>query len=389
MKPIWKAIIVIFVVIPSISFAQQPKTDTTRKAGNGTAQFNNQNYNIDRDYSAPEKPAPPNTNGVQLSAEAQAAGAKNDFGPAINELTAAIAAMPNNVSALTNRANFYYKSRQADKALADAKAALLFNNKNYNAVFIAGSALIMMRQPELAIKYFDTALMLKPNWLQALQYRGKLLVQIGRNAEAITDLTKVIEMEPKNPMNFLLRARAYYRKYLINESLMDYITVTNMAPPESKIFQVAKKEFQLPLLEYEERKAAVKGAGQKAAAEVNSGRKIKAAYFEKLHPLNDQAITLAINVNVAQQSGYDSQLKTAKNAFFANLNQQQELNNYTKKELTKIGSPDDKDMLALIDSFTEKNNKMIALVGNLKVAYVERSAPTYYYQEWVDYDEWY
>ena len=388
MKLFRKVIIAIFVIAPAVCFAQKPKTDTTKKGGSESSQFNSQNYNIDRDYnSEPAKPAAPAT-GFKLSAEAQAAGVKNDFGPAISELSVFINASPNNVSALTNRANLYLKTRQADKALADAKAALLVNNKNYNAVFIAGSALILMRQPDLAIKYFDTALILKPDWLQALQYRGKLLVETRRNAEAIADLTRVIEMEPKNPTSFLLRARAYYRKYLMNESLMDYIAVTNMAPAGSKIFEIAKREFQLPLLEYEEREAALKEAGQKASAEVNSGRKIKAAYFDKVHPLNDEAVTLAMNVKVAQQSGYDSQLTSAKNALFANLNKQQELNNYTKKELTKIGSPGDKDILALIESSTEKNNKMIAYVRDMKVAYVDRSTPTRYYRELVDYDDY-
>ncbi|HEX2526415.1 MAG TPA: tetratricopeptide repeat protein [Geminicoccus sp.] len=46
---------------------------------------------------------------------------------------------------------------------------------------------------------YDRALEVDPNYLEALQYRGALLVEMGANAEAAADFRRVLTLQPDNP----------------------------------------------------------------------------------------------------------------------------------------------------------------------------------------------
>lgn len=296
-----------------------------------------------------------------ISASAKAAVAANDFKPAIEELSALIAKDQNNVAALTNRANFYQKAGMPEKALADAQLSIKINSQNYNAVFIAGSSLIMLNLPEKAIPYFDTALMLKPDWLQALQFRGKLFMRTEQYESAIKDLTRVIDLDPDGAEAYLLRARAYVKKYQNQEANMDYIQVTNIAPEDSKVYELAKEEIQAPIKEYEELKAAM-SAPVKPSKEETAQKEmmeVRKELWETLGTLSMKTLAPSMELSLAKEERDRAAFNTAREAVLKILRLKEDAFTKAERALKEINHPMNPENAREIERAHNDNLQMI------------------------------
>jgi tetratricopeptide (TPR) repeat protein len=55
-----------------------------------------------------------------------------------------------------------------------------------------------MKKYEEAVEYCDKAIMLEPNYVYALNYKGKILYNLGRYAEALKYYDEVLRIDPIN-----------------------------------------------------------------------------------------------------------------------------------------------------------------------------------------------
>ena len=70
----------------------------------------------------------------------------------------------------------------------------------------AGLALAKQQVYEEAINYFDRALTISPNHLEALKHRALTYVRFGRTREALVDLDRLIDLDPRNLWAYANRA---------------------------------------------------------------------------------------------------------------------------------------------------------------------------------------
>lgn len=182
-------------------------------------------------------------NAQDFSANAKAEMAKNNFLPAIDELTAMLATNPNNETVLMYRANFYNRSGQNDKAITDAAKVLSINPKNVNALVVSGSAKAFQQKYKEAITDLSTALTLQPNLEPALMLRAQAYFKNKDYQKAIADLDTAIKNDPKQMEAYIYRARIAVDQNDFAGAIADYTFVTKNAPQNSKAYDAASKEL--------------------------------------------------------------------------------------------------------------------------------------------------
>ncbi|MBE9068929.1 tetratricopeptide repeat protein [Leptolyngbya cf. ectocarpi LEGE 11479] len=70
----------------------------------------------------------------------------------------------------------------------------------------AGLVFAKQRVYDEALAYFEEALTLRPNHLQALKNRALTFVRLGQTREALVDLDRLIDLDPKNLWAYANRA---------------------------------------------------------------------------------------------------------------------------------------------------------------------------------------
>lgn len=106
---------------------------------------------------------------------------------------------------LNNRGVAYSQLGRYDEAIADyleaqkIKADDPTTIRNLRFAYLTrGLASANRGDRTAALQDYDRALAIDPNYLEALQYRGALRVEMGANAEATADFRRVLALEPDN-----------------------------------------------------------------------------------------------------------------------------------------------------------------------------------------------
>lgn len=108
----------------------------------------------------------------------------------------------------------------------------------YTALNARGDVYKEMGKNEAAIADFDAAIRLRPNFARAYGNRGTLIAGMGDCEKAFTDLNKAIELDPRQPAILVNRARCLNFKGDFKEALSDLENARNLG-------------FKHPVLEYE------------------------------------------------------------------------------------------------------------------------------------------
>ncbi|CCD87376.1 conserved exported protein of unknown function [Bradyrhizobium sp. ORS 285] len=189
---------------------------------------------------------------------------KREDDKAIEALTAAMAADPENMMILNRRGYVYERKGKDDLALADYDAALqkrpnfglAYNNRgtihlrrgalqsaldDFNAAVRSAPTLylgyvnrgrvrILMGDYDSALADFEQAEKTDPTMQVTAVFRSDALTAMGRTEEAIASWNAVIEKAPKNQYALTGRADAYLRKGDLDAALNDLNAVLAMNP---------------------------------------------------------------------------------------------------------------------------------------------------------------
>jgi tetratricopeptide (TPR) repeat protein len=116
---------------------------------------------------------------------------------------------PREIAALQNNAiESFEAARQADAGLPQAYFGL---------GFLFGADV----KYGVAVRYFDKALGLNPNYLRALLYRGQAYHEMGQYDRAIADFDRAIDLEPSEGETFVHRARAEIARGQLTQARTD------------------------------------------------------------------------------------------------------------------------------------------------------------------------
>ncbi|WP_422375832.1 tetratricopeptide repeat protein [Roseibium sp.] len=128
---------------------------------------------------------------------------------AIELIQRAIAANPNEASFYTNLARAMMDlGAEADTLLALSNKALSLKPSEREARNIKGIALTKKGEFQEAEYLFQGLIVEFPDYVDAYQNFGMLLMDAGQEEHAVNFFTKAVMMEPNNPNNFIQRARA-------------------------------------------------------------------------------------------------------------------------------------------------------------------------------------
>jgi tetratricopeptide (TPR) repeat protein len=136
-------------------------------------------------------------------------GMKN-YDAAIVEYKKAVEAGPREPGAHYKLGDAYWSLSQWDNATPEFKAELANDPNNCMAQWKLGDILIRQNaRPEEALGDVEKSLAMCPNLTEARVDRGKLLIQLHRNEEALRDLQTAEKATPDDSQVHFLLARAY------------------------------------------------------------------------------------------------------------------------------------------------------------------------------------
>jgi tetratricopeptide (TPR) repeat protein len=117
---------------------------------------------------------------------------------AVDYYNNALLIMPNSYEALYGKALFYQQTKNLDKAVETYRYMLDEVSNDFPAVHFNLGTIEMDYYSNYyrAISYFDSALMFKPIFPEALCNRAFCFEKSGKNSEARTDYTKALEQSP-------------------------------------------------------------------------------------------------------------------------------------------------------------------------------------------------
>lgn len=138
----------------------------------------------------------PNLAAQEFSENAKAEMAKYNFQPAIDELTSFLKSDPNNEIFLTNRAHFYTRTGENEKAITDVTKLLSLNPKNTNALITLATAKIALGNIQEGIESLNQALTIDPKLKPALLIRAQAFYRLNQTEKAFADLNFVIKEDP-------------------------------------------------------------------------------------------------------------------------------------------------------------------------------------------------
>ncbi|MEJ5244869.1 MAG: tetratricopeptide repeat protein [Bacteroidota bacterium] len=133
-----------------------------------------------------------------------------DYSAAFNLYNKFLSTNQKYAPAFYGRAIASYKLKDYGKSLEDCKKAIALDDKYHDAYFLAGLNSIELNDYKNAIIYFSDALSINPNNTKYLYSRANAYYFAQMDNEAISDYSRVIELEPSFGLAYYGRGIAYY-----------------------------------------------------------------------------------------------------------------------------------------------------------------------------------
>lgn len=205
-----------------------------------------------------------------FSENAKAEMAKNNFRPAIDELTVFLQSNPDNEVLLTYRSNFYNRVNESENAIADATKLLRINPKSTNGLIALASAKIAQGKMQEAIESLTQALAIQPNLKPALIFRSRAYFQLKQPEKALADLNFAIKDDPKNLEAYVYRGQLYTAMQKFEAAKADYQFILQNAVAGDKYHTAATQ------------KMAEMGSAEAQAKSANTKKAEDDAYAKKI-----------------------------------------------------------------------------------------------------------
>ncbi len=107
--------------------------------------------------------------------------------------------------ALVNRGDYYGRTKEIDKALADYTKAIKLNSGFVDAYNNRGNLYFRQGKDALALKDYNQALKIRPHNQNALGNRGAIFYRMGQYDKALKDLDAALSMKKRYPDGHLNR----------------------------------------------------------------------------------------------------------------------------------------------------------------------------------------
>ena len=104
-----------------------------------------------------------------------------------------------------------------------------------DAFFLRGNLKLQSREYGEAIRYYDEALRVDPNYAEGYNNRGIAHYEQAHYPEAITDYTRAINQRPDFTDAYYNRANAYYQRGEYEPSIIDLDTVLRYYPDSAYV----------------------------------------------------------------------------------------------------------------------------------------------------------
>ena len=133
----------------------------------------------------------------------------DNYGKAIHDYTTILEHDRQNTDALNRRAFAYYQNREYDKAENDYNSVLAIKPSDYASAL--GKALVMQKTFRLgeAIKRMEFLVVEHPDRAELYAVRASMYKESGKMELALVDISRAIQLEPKNPAYYSQRADIY------------------------------------------------------------------------------------------------------------------------------------------------------------------------------------
>ena len=116
---------------------------------------------------------------------------------------------PQNPDAHYKLAETYWKLNDGVEALAQYRDAVRLAPTNSEYRLRLGGAELVARRPDAALEHANAVLAAEPNSIDGLLLRSQVYAVQGERDGELADLARVIELDPKRPAPYALRARAF------------------------------------------------------------------------------------------------------------------------------------------------------------------------------------
>lgn len=132
-----------------------------------------------------------------------------NYGKAIHDYTTILEHDRQNTDALNRRAFAYYQNREYDKAENDYNSVLAIKPSDYASAL--GKALVMQKTFRLgeAIKRMEFLVVEHTDRAELYAVRASMYKESGKMELALVDISRAIQLEPKNPAYYSQRADIY------------------------------------------------------------------------------------------------------------------------------------------------------------------------------------
>jgi tetratricopeptide (TPR) repeat protein len=110
---------------------------------------------------------------------------------------------PKNVFTYTNRSYGYLLMGRYDEALADANKAIEVDPNESNAYFLKGRILVALNKNKDAIKYLDKAIEYNPKVARFYYFRGKAFLETNETERGLEDMKKAAALGHKGARGYL------------------------------------------------------------------------------------------------------------------------------------------------------------------------------------------
>ena len=127
----------------------------------------------------------------------------------------------------------HFQSGQPQSALAPLEKSLAILEDTTNAAFsrlVLGMAYYNLGESETALRFFNEAIRIKPNFIEAYANRGGAYNDLGRYNQAIKDLDKAIKSNPEMAMAFNNRGNSYANLDQLHKAIQDYDVAIRLDP---------------------------------------------------------------------------------------------------------------------------------------------------------------
>ena len=129
-----------------------------------------------------------------------------------------------------------YVAKQVDEAIKYYNKAIELNPQFAEAFYNRGLAKADLGKPEEAIKDYDRAIKLNPLYSKAYNNRGTAKADLGKPEEAIKDYDRAIKLNPKNPNAYSNRGLTKTALGTPQEAVKDYDKAIELNPKYAEAY---------------------------------------------------------------------------------------------------------------------------------------------------------